>query len=216
MTTSNDSQESAPLVEGDGSKRRGMLSGLYAAVLFAAIAALFHFYGSEGVDSFGGDGSLLRWMFIQYKHPQLQFTWIMPLVGLYAVWDRRKELAAAPKSTSLLGVLFVIAMLGVHMLAFRAEQPRASLFAMAFIVWGTCWALWGRRVAYMLLFPLGYTLLSFLCYHITNYTTSLQVFASKLSVFFLRGFGLDASNVGSVIHVVIVRESRGESVGNAP
>ena len=173
-------------------------------MLFASIAALFHFLGSEGVDSFGGDGSLFRWLFVQYKHPQLQFTWIMPLVGLYAVWDRRRELAAAPKSASLLGVLFVAAMLAAHMLAFRAEQPRASLFSMALAVWGTCWALWGRHVAYMLLFPLGYTLLSFLCYHITNYTTSLQVFASKLSVFFLRGFGLDASNVGSVIRVLIV------------
>ena len=199
----HDSQVSAPLFEEGGAKRRGVLSIVCAAVLFASIAALFHFFGSEGVDSFGGDGSLFRWLFVQYKHPQLQFTWIMPLVGLYAVWDRRQELAAAPKSTSLLGVLFVAAMLGAHALAFRAEQPRASLFAMAFAIWGSCWALWGRRVAYMLLFPLGYTLLSFLCYHITNYTTSLQVFASKLSVFFLRGFGLDASNVGSVIRVLI-------------
>ena len=185
-------------------KRREVLSFVCAAVLLAAVAALFHFFGSEGVDSFGGGGSLFRWMFVQYQHPQLQYTWIMPLVGLYAVWDRRKELAAAPKSTSLLGVLFVAAMLGAHLLAFRAEQPRASLFLMTFVIWGICWALWGRHVAYMLLFPLGYTLLSFLCYHITNYTTSLQVFASKLSVFFLRGFGLDASNVGSVIRVLIV------------
>ena len=182
---------------------RKAVTVICAAASLAAIIALFHFFGSEGVASFGGDGSLFLWMFVQYKHPQLQYTWIMPLVGLYAVWDRRRELAAAPKSTSLLGVLFVALMLVVHILAFRAEQPRVSLFTMAFIVWGVCWALWGRRVAYMLLFPLGYTLLSFLCYHITNYTTSLQVFASKLSVGFLRGFGLDAANVGSVIRVVI-------------
>ena len=182
---------------------RKVVSVVCAAVVLAAIVSLFHFYGSEGVASFGGDGSLFLWMFVQYKHPQLQYTWIMPLVGLYAAWDRRRELAAAPKSTSLLGVLFVALMFAAHILAFRAEQPRVSLFAMAFVIWGSCWALWGRRVAYMLLFPLGYTLLSFLCYHITNYTTSLQVFASKLSVVFLRGFGLDAANVGSVIRVVI-------------
>lgn len=182
---------------------RRIASLLLPAFLLAAVVALFHFFGSEGVDSFGGDGSLFRWMFVQYKHPQLQYTWIMPLVGLYAAWDRRRELAAAPKASSVAGVLFVAFMLAVHMLAFRAEQPRISLFAMAFIVWGSCWALWGRHVAYMLLFPLGYTLLSFLCYHITNYTASLQVLASRLSVFFLCGFGLDASNVGSVIRVVI-------------
>ena len=193
---------------------RKAVSAVCAAAIFAAVVALFHFFGSEGVASFGGDGSLFRWMFVQYKHPQLQNTWIMPLVGLYAVWDRRRELAAAPKSTSPLGVLFVAAMLAAHMLAFRAEQPRASLFAMALVTWGACWALWGRRVAYMLLFPLGYTLLSFLCYHITNYTTSLQVFASKLSVFFLRGFGLDASNVGSVIRVVIAGDKANPLVFN--
>ncbi len=199
----HDSQVSAPLPEGGGTKRRGVLSVLCAVVLFAAIAALFHFFGSEVLDSLGGGSSVFRWLYIQYKFPDMQFTWIMPLVGLYAVWDRRKELAAAPKSTSLLGTLFVAAMLAAHVLAFRAEQPRISLFAMAFIVWGVCWALWGRRVAYMLLFPLGYTLLSFLCYHITHYTTPLQVMASRITVFFLRGFGIEARHIGSVIQVLL-------------
>ena len=182
---------------------RRIASLLLPAFLFAGIVWLFHIFGSEHLDSYGGGASVFRWLYIQYHWPEMQFTWIMPLVGLYAAWDNRKQLAAAPKSTSLLGTLFVIAMLAVHVLAFRAGQPRISLFAMAFSVWGSCWALWGRRVAFLLLFPLGYTLLSFLCYHITNYTTSLQVFASRLSVFFLRGFGLDAVNVGSVIRVII-------------
>ena len=184
-----------------------MRSAVCAGAVFTAIAALFHWYGSEALDSYGGSTSLFHWLLIQYRFPDMQFTWVMPLVALYAVWDARRELAAEPKRTSLAGVLFVALVLFAHAIAFRAEQPRLSLFAMAFSVWGSCWAMWGRRVAYRLLFPLGYTLLSFLCYHITHYTTSLQVLASNLSVFFLRGFGLDATNVGSVIRVVIAGDA---------
>ena len=173
------------------------------AAVAAALAFLFHRFGSEALDSYGGSASLFHWLRIQYQFPDMQFTWIMPLVALYAIWDARAELAAEPKRTSVAGVIFTALVLAGHIVAFRAEQPRLSLFAMAFATWGSCWALWGRRVAYRLLFPLGYVLLSFLCYHITHYTTSLQVAASRLAVVLLRGFGLEARHVGSVIQVAL-------------
>ena len=210
MTSSADGKPET----GNGQRPALRLAPLAFAALMAAFAALFHFYGSEHLDSLGGGSSVFRWLFIQYHWPDMQFTWVMPLVALYAVWDGRRALAAARGRPSLWGVLFVAASIMLHVLAFRAEQPRISLFAMAFCVWGSCWALWGRRVAYRLLFPLGYVLLSFLCYHITHYTTSLQVFASKLSVFFLRGFGLDASNSGSVIRVVLANDPANPLVFN--
>jgi exosortase len=131
----------------------------------------------------------------------MQLTWAMPLVGLYAVWDKRRELAKTPARASLWGVAATAASLALHVLAFRAQQPRVSLFTVATSLWSACWAIWGWGVARQLLFPLGYTILSFLCFHIKHYTTSLQVFASNLSVVFLRGFGVDAANIGSVIRV---------------
>ena len=179
--------------------RRGAAFVCFGLVA-AAIAALYHFFGSEGELS-QEPSSIFRWLFIQWHDRDMQLTWVMPLVGLYAVWDRRRELAETPARASLLGVAATAASLALHVLAFRAQQPRVSLFTVATTLWSSCWAIWGWGVARQLLFPLGYTILSFLCFHIKHYTTVLQVFASNLSVIFLRGFGVDATNIGSVIRV---------------
>ncbi len=197
-----------------GTLRIRLLPALCLAAVLAAIAGLFHWFGSEGLDNYGGGASVFRWLFIQYHFPDMQFTWIMPLVALYAVWDERRTLAEEAERPDDRGVLAVAAMLAGHILAFRAGQPRLSLFAMAISAWASCWALFGRRVAYRLLFPLGYVLLSFLAYHITNYTTALQVLASRLSAFFLRGFGLQATNTGSVIKVALANGAQAPLVFN--
>ena len=181
---------------------RSLLAILPFLFVAAAIVALYQFFGSEGETS-KEPASIFRWLFIQYHDRDMQLTWVMPLVGLYAAWDRRRELAAAPKRASWLGLLASAATLALHVLAFRAQQPRVSLFTVAILLWTSSWALWGWAVARQLLFPLGYTLLSFLCFHIKHYTTALQVLASNLSVFFLKGFGVNASNVGSVIRVAV-------------
>lgn len=160
--------------------------------------ALFQFFGSDGKLS-DEPPSIFHWLFIQYHDRDMALTWVMPLVALYTIWDRRERLLAVSRKPSLLGLLAAIATLALHVLAFRAQQPRISLFCTALFFWSSAWALWGWGIAKQLLFALGYTLLSFLCFHIKHYTTALQVLASELTVFLLKGFGIAASNVGSVI-----------------
>lgn len=179
-----------------------VLRGSLFALLVLGIIALYHFFGSDGNISHE-PASLFKWLNMQYHHRDMNLTWIMPLVGFYAIWDRRKQLAATPANSSLLGLLATLASLAVHILAFRAQQPRISLFSIPTTLWCIAWALWGWGVAKQLLFPLGYTILSFLCFHITHYTTALQVFASNLAVSLLRGFGVDAANTGSVIRATL-------------
>ena len=174
----------------------------FFAAFAAAVALLYHVHGIEGSSS-NEPNSIFQWLLYQWRDRDMQLTWLMPLVGLYAVWDRRRRLAETPSAPSIAGLLATAASLGLHCLAFRAQQPRISLFTLATTLWCSAWALWGWGIARLLLFPLGYTILSFLCFHIKHYTTSLQVFASSLSVGFLQGFGVAAANTGSVIRVAI-------------
>ncbi len=187
-------QESAPA-------RRIRLDPLQT-VLFLAICAaavfLYSRYGSEyNVES--GSTSVFTWIRMQWRFDNFKFSWIMPVVALYTVWLQRDELAAAPKHVSAWGFAGVFLSLALHVLAYRAQQPRISLITFATLIWSTTWAVWGWEVARRLLFALGYTVLAFIGFHLMHFTMRLRLAASQLAVFLLNGIGIPSVAQGTVV-----------------
>lgn len=168
-------------------------------MVVAAVALLYTARGSDSNTAMA-PRSIFRWIEIQWRHEDFRNNWIMLLVSAFVVYRKRHELAAVPKQPSLVGLGIVVASLVVHVLGFRAQQPRISLVTVVGVGWGACYAIWGWGVAKILAFPAAYTLLCFTAAQLANFTMKLRLLASMLAEVLLQGAGIQAIRRGTVIY----------------
>jgi exosortase len=72
------------------------------------------------------------------------------------VWFHRRRIAAAPKRPSNWGLLFLVGGFLLVLLGIRAVQPRITLLAIPFLIFGIVMFLWGWKVSRILAFPIAF------------------------------------------------------------
>lgn len=181
----------------DGDRR---IETLLLAAIAALLVLLFHVYGAGRFAPATGR-SVFVWIANQWAEAGADFShgWLMPLVSLYIIRRRRKELAAAPKQVCWQGMAVVAACLLLHLAATRAQQPRFSLIAFTGLLWGIPLLAYGRRVASLLLFPCAYLLLCFTSYFLVNFSFPLRLLSTVVSTHLLNGLGIAAVRSGTAI-----------------
>lgn len=187
--------------KGSSASRFKPLETVLFGLLLAAILALFHGYGNDSHAAVEGR-SLLRWIHHQWTLAGGDFShgWLMPLVSLYVVWTQRRELARAEHGVSLLGGMALLGAFVLHWAAYRAQQPRISLVALAVALWAAPTFIYGLETGRILLFPAGYLLLCFTSYFLVSLTMPLRLQATRLSAFLLQGIGIPAVRQGTAIY----------------
>ncbi len=170
--------------------------------LLAAAAGLW-LYTAHGCDSdVAHEGhSIFAWVAMHWRlaAKDFQINWAICAVAAFAVWRERRALAEAEVRPSWGGTLVVAAALLVHVVGYRSQLPRLSVASTALALWGTCWAVWGWRVARILAFPCAYLLLAFTNSLLVELTMPLRLMASRLAVLLLRGVGIPAVADGTVV-----------------
>jgi len=140
--------------------RNGIVSGLMVAAICALLVVLYHIQGNTtDVDTFSR--SVLKWMVIRWGDATLSagdysHGWLIPMVSIYALWRKRRELTEAPKDVFWPGLLLVILGLFLHWVGARVQQPRLSLASLVLLLWSIPLFLNGRKVGAILLFPCFY------------------------------------------------------------
>ena len=169
------------------------VGGFLLAVNGCALWFLFTVYGGES------PRSVFEWLSSQWQCDDFKYARLMPLVSGYAVFAKRKAIAAAQKSPSLVGAGIVTLSLAAHALAFRAGLPSVSAATVVGAAWGTCYAVWGRHVARLLLFPAGYALLCFTIHLFAYAVPSLRLFASTVVEWLFKGMGVEITRLGTTL-----------------
>jgi exosortase len=77
-------------------------------------------------------------------------------ISLLLVWYHRKKIKAAPKEPSNWGWAFLTCGFLIALLGTRALQPRITLLAIPVLIFGIVLFLWGKAVARILAFPIGF------------------------------------------------------------
>ena len=182
-------------------------SGLSAAarmeIVFWSVAAgglffLFHLHGNSQ-EIATCRRSLFLWLRSRWTG-DYAYGMFLPLASLVAVWMRRREIAAAPKSSNLWGIPAVAFALLVHWLGVLAQQPRVSAAGFILLLWALPFLLYGYGVARWLLFPCGYLFLAIPLNFIDSMTAPLRLFATAASSAILNGCGLEVQRVGSGLY----------------
>jgi exosortase len=174
------------------------------AVVIGMIFALFHYQGNT-VDIRVFGRSALTWMTERWTDDieyggDYSHGWLIPILSLYVVWHRRKELAEATKRISYAGLAVVIACLLLHWLGAKAQQTRLSLFALVGLTWGIPFYLYGWQVARQLIFPCAYLIFCIPFNFLDSVTHPLRIFATEVSAFFLNGVGIGVEASGARLH----------------
>ena len=181
--------------------RRTRLSGAALGEIgFWAVAAgmlffLFHLHGNSQ-EIATCRRSLFLWLDSRWTG-DYAYCRFLPLASLVALWWRRAEIAAAPKRTDWRGVPVVAFGLFLHWVGVLAQQPRLSVVALIFLLWGLPFLLYGYGVARHLVFPCSYLLLAIPLNFIDSMTAPLRLFATAVSGGILNGCGLEVQRVGS-------------------
>jgi len=182
---------------------KGRTRLLRTALLLLVIACLVWLFGFRGnaqeADRQGT--SAILWMVRRWRATDENLTlgWIIPLVSLFALWQKRNDLRAAPASVYGGGLVVVVLSLLLHWVGLRSQLTRLSLLALIGLLWGIPSYLWGRSVARILVFPCAYLLFCIPLSFLNNLTVPLRILASSVSVGLLNGLGISAVRQGTAV-----------------
>lgn len=137
-----------------------------------------------------------------FSNPQedMSHGYLVPLFSLYVLWTDRKRLREAAGAPSWGGLALLL--LALVLLFFGSRGLQVRIEAVSFILFCIAlpWALWGRRVAALCVFPA-----LFLCFviplstYLDFITVHLRLFASSFAVGLLNGFGMEVVRHGTAI-----------------
>jgi len=171
------------------------------SVIVAMGYVIFNFQGNTtDIHAFGR--SAILWMARRWYESGGDFShgWVVPLVSLGIIWHRRRELMAAPKEVSRLGLAVVIGSLLLHWLGAKSQQTRLSLLALIGLLWGVPFYLFGRDVAKILFFPCAYLIFCIPLNFLDSLTFPLRIFVTIVATALLNGLGIAAQRSGSAIY----------------
>jgi exosortase len=181
-------------------KRSGVTLGL--AIIAGLVAYLYGITGNpEEASAYGA--SAIGWMIGRWNWSgaDMSHGWILPLVSLYILWQKRRDWQAAPKALSWAGFWVVVGALLLYLLGQRVQQARLVLFSLPILLWGIPYFLLGRTVAGLMMFPCGYLVLCIPMTFIDGLTLPLRMISTTISAGLLNGLGIAVTRVGTAMHV---------------
>lgn len=145
--------------------------------------------------------SVISWLVLQWMDngSQYEHGWLIPAVSIFFVWRRRLDFFAAPKQSFAPAILLIAFLLSLYWLGYRAQQPRLGVVCMIGLLWALPLYLFGKNVASLLFFPCVYLVFMIPMGFLSSYTFSLRLVATKISVGFLNGLGVDVVRIGTAI-----------------
>ena len=170
------------------------------AVLLAAWAALFHYYGNPTL-GYVASRSMFTWLQVAYANSSDDnLGMYMPLIVAALIWWKRAELSVVTKQVWWLPLtLFVFALL-LHVVGYTVQQTRLSVIAFFLGLYAITGLLWGRAWMKATFFP--YFLFAFML-PLTNdmegLTLPLRRMATKITVLVSHGLGIDVQQQGTQI-----------------
>ena len=182
LTSTTAASESA----GAGGKQTWILLG----VLAVALAAV---YG----------GVINEWVRDWIRDSNYNHGFLIPPISAYLIWTKRRSLAEAKRSPSVLGLIGILASAALLVLGTAGAEVFTQRVSFALFLPSAILFLFGWRHLRITLFPLSLLLLAIPLPYVIYYglTAPMQAFAAKCAIFGLHLVGVPVAAEGNIIHL---------------
>ena len=135
------------------------------------------------------------------SHSDNSHALLVPLVSLYFIWDKRKELARIPTSGSVMGLLLLVLCMILYVLSFVGGIAFFSRILLVASLIAVVWGVLGTAMLRSLAFPLGFlffmipvpdTLLNLVSF-------PLQLLATKISADLIQYCAIPVHREGNLL-----------------
>ncbi|MGN0854805.1 MAG: exosortase/archaeosortase family protein [Kiritimatiellia bacterium] len=136
----------------------------------------------------------------QAPDADMSYAWFVPVYSAYVLWVERARIRAAAGVPSLRGLVFALPFLALGFIGVRGVQIRFEMIAFVGLLIAVAWAMFGGRLAKIVLFPALFLLFCLpLGSTLGDATERLQALASGVSYHVLKGLGADVVLEGHVV-----------------
>lgn len=141
-----------------------------------------------------------RWL---AKESYYGHGFLIPIISLYLVWQRREVLKNIKTSNDVLGLWIIAAALLVNIVCASLKIYFISGFSFVFVIYGLVLFFFGKKMVRNLIFPILFLLvmIPLPLVIIGNLTVKLKLLATQLSVFTLNKIGFRCIQDGSFIRM---------------
>jgi len=127
-------------------------------------------------------------------------AWAVPFIILYVIWRQRGEFQRQAGMPSWRGFGWVLLFLTVAWFGARGGQARIAQVSLIGLVWSVPYALWGRGMGRLMLFPVWFLLFTVPVYSFLDvFTVHLRTLSSGMATGILNGFGMAIERSGTAI-----------------
>lgn len=185
-TVASQTIPSEPVRTGTGQGNLPLVVGLLV-VIFTALGVLFW----DGLDN----------MYNRWTEPEYNHGFMIPVVAVYLLWLRAREIQAASLSGSWLGIGMLLVSLAILFLGDRSAVFALTQYAFVLALWALVYSASGSRGIALMWVPLLYLVFMVpLPEFVTQkLTASLQLISSQIGVAVIRAAGLSVFLEGNVI-----------------
>jgi len=154
---------------------------LWLALVFSALSLIW-FYCEVPRYGPARDNSAIQWLRSAWN-PETGYEHgpLVPFVIVGLIIYHFKGLKAAVSEGSHWGLLAVVAGTFFYLVGYRTLQPRITIGALPFLLWGSAYYVWGWRTARLLIFPLFFIWLAVPLPSFQQATVHLQRLATQLA-----------------------------------
>lgn len=146
--------------------------------------------------------SALRWLILHdWAQEDYSYCYFIPLILIYLLWDKKKELSSIPAAPSCKGLIPLV----TGLILFWVGELSGEFYSLYVSLWlaviGLCWLHMGWKKMKVIIFPLGFSLAMFPLpnFFMANTSLRLKLISSKIGVFFMHLAGMSAYREGNII-----------------
>ncbi|MCX6978315.1 MAG: exosortase/archaeosortase family protein [Verrucomicrobia bacterium] len=172
---------------------------LESLLLLASAATMVYFFGFYYAFRNGLETTALWASRAWNSENNQEHSWLILPITAFLLWYHRDALRAAPKQPSNLGILFLIAGVGLFVAAVRMIDARTAVVAFPVIIFGAALFLWGTSVARIFIFPCLFMLFMVPVGGLVQGTVGLQLLVSSSVKFLSTLIGVHIQTVGTTL-----------------
>ena len=138
-----------------------------------------------------------------WNDPNYSHGLLVPVVSVFLLWRKRDVLRSVPKSRDRLGLLLLIAGVGLFLVANGAAEYFTLRMSLVITLFGLVWYLFGREFIKKTWFEFGFLVFMVPIPYVVYFsaTVPLQLIAAKISTFLLDLLGMSVARQGNIIYL---------------